>query len=200
MDEPVNPTAGAAGSAPDGPRDRRDDLGSLTEHQPPSQRVDDLIPWAVTILERHERWKASATAHPSAPTMGPPDEDETVTGLETLLEEARRFDLGRVEDRFRLGELAEEMRRELLTRDVFERLAIDLEVDATLITEAWFVADAFPPATRRPGLPWVIYVILRYHPERHELVSLAARHGWDQARVERELADRFSARFERGDG
>jgi hypothetical protein len=112
--------------------------------------------------------------------------------FETCLQEARGLDLTRTDDRFRLGDLAEAMRREHPAADLFERLAIDLEVDPAEITDAWYVATAFPPATRRPGLPWEIYFILRYHPERHELISLAARRGWDQARVERELAERFA--------
>ena len=113
------------------------------------------------------------------------------TAFDTLLEEARGLDLTRVEDRFRLGELAEAMHREFPADDLFVRLGIDLEVDPDEVTEAWFVATAFPPATRRPGLPLEVYFILRFHPERHELVSLAARHGWDQARVASELAERF---------
>ena len=42
--------------------------------------------------------------------------------------------------------------------------------------------------------------MVRHHPERHELVSLAARHSWDQARVERELADRFATQLGRAAG
>jgi len=120
------------------------------------------------------------------------------TDFETLLEEARALDLARIDGRFQLGELAEAMRREHPASehpgiDLFERLAIDLEVDPAEITDAWYVATVFPAATRRPGLPWEVYFILRYHPERHEIVSLAARHRWDQARVERELTERFAA-------
>jgi hypothetical protein len=122
------------------------------------------------------------------------------TNFETLLQEARGLDLTRVEDRFRLGELAEAMHRDFPAGDLFERLAIDLEVSPGDVTEAWYVATAFPAATRRAGQPWAVYVILRYHPERHELVSLATRHGWDQARVERELADRFAAQRGRAAG
>ena len=122
------------------------------------------------------------------------------TDLETLLEEARVLDLARTDDRFRLGELAEAMRREHPAADLFERLAVDLQVDPAEITDAWYVATVFPPATRRPGLPWEVYFILRFHPERHEIVSLAARHGWDQARVERELADRFATQLGRAAG
>jgi hypothetical protein len=60
------------------------------------------------------------------------------------------------------------------------------------VTKAWHVATVFPPATHHPGLPWTIYVILRLHPERHELVNLVAREGWEQARAERELSRRFA--------
>jgi hypothetical protein len=140
------------------------------------------------------------TAHLQMPTMEPPDKEATVTAFETLLQEARGLDLARTDDRFRLGELAEAMRRDHPAGDLFERLAIDLETDPGEVTEAWYVATAFPPATRRPGLPWQIYLILRYHPDRHELVSLAARHSWDQARVERELADRFATQLGRAAG
>jgi hypothetical protein len=112
--------------------------------------------------------------------------------FETLLQEARRLDPSRVDDRFRLGELADAMHRELPTADLFERLAIDLEVEPAQLTEAWQVAAAFPPATRRAELPWATYVILRYHPDRHELASLADRGAWDQARLQAELATRFA--------
>jgi hypothetical protein len=122
------------------------------------------------------------------------------TDFETLLEEARALDLARIDGRFRLGELAEAMRREHPATDLFERLAIDLQVDPAEITDAWYVATVFPAATRRPGLPWEVYFILRYHPERHEIVSLAARHRWDQARVERELTERFATRLDRAAG
>ena len=61
------------------------------------------------------------------------------------------------------------------------------------ITEAWFVASAFPPATRRSGLPWTTYLSLRFHPERHELVDRAASAGWDQTRIQQELSARFTA-------
>jgi hypothetical protein len=115
-----------------------------------------------------------------------------ITNFETLLEEARGLDLTRIDDRFRLGELAEAMHRELPAGDLFQQLARDLEVDPDEVTEAWYVAGAFPAATRRPGPPWATYVMLRFHPERHELISLAARHGWDQARVQSELAQRFA--------
>lgn len=122
------------------------------------------------------------------------------TDFETLLEEARALDLARIDGRFRLGELAEAMRCEHPATDLFERLAIDLQVDPGEITDAWYVATVFPAATRRPGLPWEVYFILRYHPERHEIVSLAARHRWDQARVERELTERFATRLDRAAG
>jgi hypothetical protein len=55
-------------------------------------------------------------------------------------------------------------RVERLLREA-RRLAIDLEVDRDTITEAWFVAAAFPPASRRPALPWATYLLLRFHPE-----------------------------------
>jgi hypothetical protein len=117
-----------------------------------------------------------------------------VATVEQLLQEARRLDLSRTEDRFRLGDLAEALRRELpAVGDLLERLAIDLEVDRDTITEAWFVAAAFPPASRRPGLPWSSYLLLRFHPERHDLVDRAAAAGWDQARLQRELSARFAA-------
>jgi hypothetical protein len=117
-----------------------------------------------------------------------------VATVEELLQEARRLDLSRTEGRFRLGEIAEALRRELpAATDLLEGLAIDLEVDRDTITEAWFVAAAFPPTTRRPGLPWSIYLILRFHPERHELVDRAASAGWDQARIQQELSARFAA-------
>ena len=122
------------------------------------------------------------------------------TDFETLLEEARALDLARIDGRVRLGEHAEAMRREHPATDLFERLAIDLQVDPAEITDAWYVATVFPAATRRPGLPWEVYFILRYHPERHEIVSLAARHRWDQARVERELTERFATRLDRAAG
>jgi hypothetical protein len=111
-----------------------------------------------------------------------------------LLKEARRLDLSSTAGRFRQGELAEALRREHpAAADLFDRLAIDLKVDRDTITEAWFVASAFPPAARRPGLPWTTYLILRFHPERHELVDRAASAGWDQARIQRELSVRFAA-------
>jgi hypothetical protein len=122
-----------------------------------------------------------------------------VASVEALIQEARTLDLSSIDGRFRLGELAEVMRREYAAGDLFERPGIDLEVDPGEITDAWYIATAFPPATRRPGLPWEVYFILCYHPERHELVSLAARHGWDQARVERELSTRFTGYFPNAD-
>ena len=98
-----------------------------------------------------------------------------MASVEELLEKARRLDLSGIEGRFRLGEIVEALRRQLpAAADLHDRLAIDLEVDRDTITEAWFVASAFPPATRRPGLPWTTYLILRFHPERHELVDRAA--------------------------
>jgi hypothetical protein len=117
-----------------------------------------------------------------------------VATVEQLLQEARRLDLASTEGRFRLGDLAEALRRALpAVADLLERLAIDLEVDRDTVTEAWFVAAAFPPASRRPGLPWATYLLLRFHPERHDLVDRAAAAGWDQARLQRELSARFAA-------
>jgi hypothetical protein len=117
-----------------------------------------------------------------------------VATVEQLLQEARRLDLASTEGRFRLGDLAEALRRELpAVADLLERLAVDLEVDRDTVTEAWFVAAAFPPASRRPGLPWATYLLLRFHPERHDLVDRATAAGWDQARLQRELSARFAA-------
>jgi hypothetical protein len=117
-----------------------------------------------------------------------------VATVEQLLQEARRLDLASTEGRFRLGDLAEALRRALPTvADLFDRLAIDLEVDRDTVTEAWFVAAAFPPASRRPGLPWATYLLLRFHPQRHDLVDRATAAGWDQARLQRELSARFAA-------
>jgi hypothetical protein len=121
-----------------------------------------------------------------------------VTSVKELLEEARRLDLSSTEGRFRLGEIAETLGRALPTvTDLHDRLAADLGLDRDPITEAWFVAAAFPPATRRLGLPWSSYLLLRFHPERHELVDRAASAGWDQARIQRELSARFAARHRR---
>jgi hypothetical protein len=107
---------------------------------------------------------------------------------------ARRLDLSSTEGRFRLGEIAEALDRELpAAADLHERLALDLEADPDTITEAWFAASAFPPASRRPGLPWSSYLLLRFHPDRHELVDRAASAGWEQARIQWELSARFAA-------
>jgi hypothetical protein len=116
-----------------------------------------------------------------------------VASVEELLEEARRLDLSSTKSRFRLGEIVEALRRQLPAADLHDRLAIDLEVDRDTITEAWFVASAFPPATRRSDLPWTTYLILRFHPERHELVDRAASAGWDQTRIHQELTARFTS-------
>jgi hypothetical protein len=122
-----------------------------------------------------------------------------VTSVQDLLKEARRLDLLSTEGRLRLGDLAEALHHELPeVVDLTDRLALDLEVDRDTITETWFVASAFPPATRRNGLPWAFYVILRLHPARHELADRAAREGWDQARLEGELAAWFAARYKPG--
>jgi hypothetical protein len=122
-----------------------------------------------------------------------------VTSVEELLGEARRLDLSSTQGRFRLGEIAEALGRALPSvTDLHDRLAADLELDrGDAITEAWFVAAAFPPATRRLGLPWSSYLLLRFHPERHELVDRAASAGWDQARIQRELLAWFAARHRR---
>jgi hypothetical protein len=121
-----------------------------------------------------------------------------VASVEEHLEEARRLDLVSTQGRFRLGDLTEALSRELpAVADLLGRLAIDLEVDRDTITESWFVAAAFPPATRRPGLPWSTYLILRFHPERHGLVDHAASAGWDQARIQQELSARFAAAHHR---
>jgi hypothetical protein len=115
-----------------------------------------------------------------------------------LLKEARRLDLSSTEGRLRLGDLAEALHHELPeVVDLTDRLALDLEVDRDTITQAWFVAGAFPPEARRPGLPWTTYVILRFHPERHQLADRAAREGWDQERLGQELAAWFAARYRR---
>ena len=117
-----------------------------------------------------------------------------MASVQELLKEARRLDLSSTEGRFRLGDLAEALRREHpATADLFDRLAIDLKVDRDTITEAWFVASAFPPAARHSGLPWTTYLILRFHPERHELVDRAASVGWNQARIQEEVSVRFAA-------
>jgi hypothetical protein len=114
--------------------------------------------------------------------------------VEELLQDARELDLSSTEARFRLGDLAEALRRELpAVADLHDRLAIDLELDRDTITEAWFVASAFPSATRRSGLQWSSYLTLRFHPERHELLHRAASAGWDPPRLQRELAARFAA-------
>jgi hypothetical protein len=108
-----------------------------------------------------------------------------VASVEEHLEEARRLDVASTQGRFRLGDLTEALSRELpAVADLLGRLAIDLEVDRDTIAESWFVAAAFPPATRRPGLPWSTYLILRFHPERHGLVDHAASAGWGQARIQ----------------
>jgi hypothetical protein len=119
--------------------------------------------------------------------------------VEELLEEARHLDLASAEGRFRLGDLAEALGRELpvVVADLHNRLTLDLEVDRDTVTEAWLMASAFPPATRRPGQPWAHYVLLRFHPARHEVLDRAAVEGWDQARLEQELAARFAAHHTR---
>ena len=113
-----------------------------------------------------------------------------------LLRQTRRLDLSSVEGRFRLGELTEALRRQLpAVTDLHERLALDLELDPDTLIETWFVVSAFPPPTRCPGLSWSAYVSLRFHPQRHRLADRAAREGWDQVRLEAELAAWFAARY-----
>jgi hypothetical protein len=120
-----------------------------------------------------------------------------VASVEELLQEARQLDLSSTESRFRLGEIAEALRHEFPTiAGLHDRLALDLEAERDAITEAWFVASAFPPDTRRPGLPWASYVLLRFHPERHELADRTGQESWDQARLEGELAAWFAARYD----
>jgi hypothetical protein len=88
-----------------------------------------------------------------------------MASVEEFLEEARRLDLVSTQGRFRLGDLAEALHHELPeVVDLADRLAIDLEVDRDTIVETWFVAGAFSPETRRPGLLWTTYVSLRFHP------------------------------------
>jgi hypothetical protein len=112
-----------------------------------------------------------------------------VASVEDLLGKARRLDLASTEGRFQLGRLTEALRRESpAVADLPDRLTIDLAVDRDIIAQTWFVASAFPPATRRPGLPWSAYVSLRFHPARHELADRAAREHWDQSRLGQELA------------
>lgn len=119
-----------------------------------------------------------------------------MASVRELLQEARRLDLSSAESRFRLGELVEALRRGLpAVADLHERLALDLGLDRDTLIEAWYVASSFPPATRRPGLTWSTYVILRYHPERHDLADRTARKSWDQARLEEELTAWFAARY-----
>jgi hypothetical protein len=119
-----------------------------------------------------------------------------VASVQELLKEARRLDVSSTEGRFRLGDLAEALHHELpKVVDLADRLAIDLEVDRDTIVEAWFVAGAFPPETRRPSLSWTTYVSLRFHPARHELADRAAREGWDQERLGQELTAWFAARY-----
>jgi hypothetical protein len=120
-----------------------------------------------------------------------------VASVAELLRQARRLDLSSVEGRFRLGELTEVLRRQLpAVTNLHERLAQDLELDLDTLIEVWFVVSAFPPPTRRPGLPWSAYVSLRFHPQRHQLADRAAREGWDQARLEAELAAWFAAHYQ----
>jgi hypothetical protein len=58
-----------------------------------------------------------------------------VESLEELLE-ARRLDLASVEGRFRLGDLAEALSRELpAVANLLDRLALDLKVERDTVTE-----------------------------------------------------------------
>ena len=117
-----------------------------------------------------------------------------MVAVEQLLDEARRLDLASTEGRFRLSDLTEAIRHEFGNIvDLHDRLTTDLQINRDTITETWFVASALPPVTRRPGQPWVVYMILRFHPDRHELIDRAAREGWDQARLEHELAAWFAS-------
>jgi hypothetical protein len=142
-----------------------------------------------------EDFRACGSGHFRVQREGRP----LVASVEKMLEDARQLDLSSVDGCFRLGDLAEAMCRELpVAVDLFERLAIDLGVDRNFLTEAWYVATAFPPTTRPPGLPWASYLLLRFHAERHELAECAAREGWPQEDVERELAVRFAATHAQG--
>jgi hypothetical protein len=115
-----------------------------------------------------------------------------VASVEELLEEGRRLDLSSTDGRFRLGDLAEALHHELsAVAGLADRLAIDLEINRDIVTQAWFVASAFPPVTRHPSLPWSTYVSLRFHPARHELADQAARQGLNQDRLGQELAAWF---------
>jgi hypothetical protein len=116
-----------------------------------------------------------------------------VTSMEGLLQQARRLDLSSVEGRFRLGELAEALHCQLPTvADLHERLALDLELDPDTLTEAWYVASAFPSLTRHPGLPWTAYVTLRFHPQRHELADRTVQEHWDRVSLDQQLGAWFS--------
>jgi hypothetical protein len=114
-----------------------------------------------------------------------------------LVRQARRLDLDSADGRFRLGEIADELLDTGLA-DILDRLAIDLEVDLELVSNAWHVATAFPPPTRRPSLAWDTYTVLRYHPDRHELVDLVVRYGWTGGQLAEELAARFAAKQDTG--
>jgi hypothetical protein len=119
---------------------------------------------------------------------------QLVASVEELLQEVRRLDLSHTEGRFRLGDLAEAIWQQLpAAADLLDRLAVDLEVDRDIVIDAWWLAAAFPPATRRLGLPWSIYLALRFHPDRYELAKLAAREGRNQACLQQELVARFRA-------
>jgi hypothetical protein len=122
------------------------------------------------------------------------DQVKPLDNLDDLIGQARQLDLATAEGCLRLGEIADELLGTGLP-DIFDRLAIDLDVDPELVSDAWHVASAYPPATRRPGISWSIYDSLRRHPDRHELVDLAARHGWTRDDVEREVSARFAARY-----
>jgi hypothetical protein len=116
-----------------------------------------------------------------------------LTRLDDQVRRARALDLSSVEGCFGLGDLIAELREDGLP-DPAGRLAADLDADRQRVVDAWYVAGAFPSATRRPGLPWELYVALRFHPHRHELAAQAAREHWSVERLEQELAARFAAR------
>ena len=120
-----------------------------------------------------------------------------VDRLYELTLQARQLALATIDGRLRLGDLADQMRRAGTRHpDVLGGLARDLEVDRDLVVDAWVVATQFPPATRRPGIPWSIYRVIQWHPDRHELIDLVARNGWGMDELARELHARFSARYD----
>jgi hypothetical protein len=116
--------------------------------------------------------------------------------FEEFLREATQLDLTTVDGLFRLGELADESWDALPdSTDQLELYAERLGVTRDLALDAWAVASAFPPATRRGGIPWTFYWSLHMHPDRHELIALAAERHWDEQRLDKELSDRFAAKW-----